>query len=75
VPALLRKTYGKEGDVIVSSTNEPYVPPPGDCEPLPSVEVRVWVGGLFGHYESRGMTAEEMGISKDCNLPEVKDES
>lgn len=45
----------------MSSTDEPYVAPQSDAEPLPSVEIMEYVGFWpFGHYISRGMTAEEI---------------
>ena len=46
----------------MSSTDEPYVPPTDTNKPpLPSVEITEYVGIFpFGHYETRGMTAEEL---------------
>lgn len=50
------------------SGDEEYVAPGISKTPLPSVEITEYVGFFpFGHYETRGITAEELGVDPLTN--------
>lgn len=46
----------------MSNTDEPYVGPPNrNADPLPSVEIMV--DNIFTGFHTRGMTAQELGLT------------